>query len=72
MNVNMHRWLPMQRWRPGRVKCWMSGDGSRLAEIRSKVHHDLSSKCTASSSRRHCEEEDYLESVVLEGLLVQG
>ena len=33
MKVNMQRWMPMQRWRPGRVMCWMSGDGSRLAEL---------------------------------------
>ena len=29
-NVNMQTWMPMQRWQPGGVRCWMSGDGSRL------------------------------------------
>ena len=30
MNVNMQRWMPMQRFQPGGVRCWMSDDGSRL------------------------------------------
>ena len=27
INVNMQTWLPMQRWQPGGVRCWMSGAG---------------------------------------------
>ena len=30
MNVYMQRWMAMQRWQPGAVRCWMSGAGSRL------------------------------------------
>ena len=27
MNDNMQRWMPMQRWQSGGVRCWMSGAG---------------------------------------------
>ena len=30
-DVYMQKWMLMQRWQPGGVRCWMSGDGSRLA-----------------------------------------